>query len=57
MRASRTARGQDETDDEKYLSWKLWTESDMTTIVLPGNKTSYTPSHVVLSAHNESQRL
>ena len=34
MMASSTAIGQDETDDAKYLSWKLWTESDMTMIVL-----------------------
>ena len=38
MRASSIARGQDENDDAKYLSWKLWTESDMTMIVLLGSK-------------------
>ena len=38
MMASSTAIGQDETDDAKYLSWKLWTESDMTMIVLLGSK-------------------
>ena len=38
MRASSTARGQDETDDATYLLWKVWTESDMTMIVLVGSK-------------------
>ena len=37
MRASNTAVGQDETDDAKYLPWKLYTESDMTKIFLLGN--------------------
>ena len=38
MRASSTSGGQDETDDAKYLSWELWTESDMTMVVLVGRK-------------------
>ena len=38
MRASSTAGGQGETDDAKYLSWKLWTERDTTMIFLLGSK-------------------
>ena len=50
MRGSSTAGRQDETDDVKYLSWKIWTENDMTVIALLGSKQ-------VISAHNDSQRL